>query len=359
MRGRTRHRNLLAGGILAASLLGVGAAAPVAAAADGPSADDPVATVNALLDALVAKDFASVGDYVCAEERDEAVAQFDLAAQISAELGGLDAQVLLDGMTISTPDRAVTEVSNDGSTAVVSITGSIHIDVAEEAAREFVRQVLEAMDETVTDEMLDEYTPLFMASVETAQDLTDPSVEVVLEDGLWLVCDELGGEEPPSPGPSVEPGASAEPMDSAAYEALLAAIPEGLRASCAPDPYWEVPDLGPEPGETAQADCDPDGYGGNWVSYSLFESNAAMDAFYDTQLAGMRNLGGLDGPGCPEGPGEATWESGRRFCYQAFGDDANMRWTHDGLMIAASAINDEGDWAALEGFFESAGPAAP
>lgn len=358
MRGRTRCRDLLASAIVVASLLGVGAVAPVAAA-DGPSADDPVATVEALLDTLVAKDFASIGDFVCVAERDAAVERFDLAAQISAELGGLDVQALLDGMTISTPDRVVTEVSNDGATAVVSVSGSIAITLAEDVAREFVRQVLDSMGETVTEEILDEYTPLFVAAVEAPQDLTDPSVEVVREDGYWLVCDELGEEEPPSPGPTPEPGASAAPMDPAASEALLAAIPQEIRASCEPDPYWEVPDLGSEAGETAQADCDPDGYGGNWVAYSLFESNTAMDAFYDTQLAGMRNLGGVDGPGCPDGPGEATWESGRRFCHQAFGDDANMRWTHDGLMIAASASNDEGDWAALEAFFESAGPIAP
>jgi hypothetical protein len=95
------------------------------------------------------------------------------------------------------------------------------------------------------------------------------------------------------------------------------------------------------------------------VSYSLFADQAAMDAFYDSQLQGMRGMGAVDGPGCPTGPGEATWEHGRRFCYQPFGDDANMRWTYDDLAITASAINDDGDWAALETFFAAAGPVAP
>ena len=36
-----------------------------------------------------------------------------------------------------------------------------------------------------------------------------------------------------------------------------------------------------------------------------------------------------------------------------------MRWTHDALAIAASAIRDDGDWAGLEALFESAGPVAP
>ena len=53
------------------------------------------------------------------------------------------------------------------------------------------------------------------------------------------------------------------------------------------------------------------------------------------------------------------WEHGRRFCFQPFGNDTNMRWTYDDLAITASAINDDGDWAALEAFFVSAGPIAP
>lgn len=168
----------------------------------------------------------------------------------------------------------------------------------------------------------------------------------------------------PSPPPSAppDPVASASPlpaMDPIAYEALLATIPEPLRSVCEPDVFWQVPDLGPEPGEIAQADCDPDDFGGDYVTYSLFADHASMTAFYDEQLLGMRTMGALEGPGCPLGPGEASWEGGRRFCYQLFGDDANMRWAHDALAITASAINDDGDWAALETLFASAGPIAP
>ncbi|MFN8620059.1 MAG: hypothetical protein U0869_04820 [Chloroflexota bacterium] len=78
------------------------------------------------------------------------------------------------------------------------------------------------------------------------------------------------------------------------------------------------------------------------------------------QLQGMKNLGAVDGPGCPDGPGEATQEHGQRFCFQPFGNDTNMRWTYDDLAIAASAMSgDDGDWAALEAFFRSAGPVDP
>jgi len=148
-------------------------------------------------------------------------------------------------------------------------------------------------------------------------------------------------------------------MDPVALERLLTTIPAELRVVCEPDSYWQIDGLGPDPGEIASVDCDPAGSGGVFAGYSLFDSAASMAAFYAEQLTGMRALGGVTGPGCPDGPGEATWEQGRRFCYTTFGDDANMRWTHDALAITVSAIQDDGDWSALETFFASAGPVAP
>lgn len=335
---------------------------PGAALAGAPSPDDPVATVDSLFDSLLAKDFAGIPAYVCAEKREVVSQRLNLATALGALGEGIDAQALIDAMQLSMPDRSVTLVSNDGATAHVAVVGTLRIALDDAAAREFLRQVLEASGQEVTDEMLDQYLPLMKGQLETGQDLGDPDVEVTLQDGAWLVCDDFAGvSTAPTapPEPSLAPGQTLPPMDAAARERLLAAIPEPIRASCEPDSYWQIPDLGPEPGEIASVDCDPDGSGGDWVSYSLWDSTDAMDAFYDTQHLGMTNMGALDGPGCGQGPGEGTWEHGRRFCFQPFGDDANMRWTHDELAISGSAIRDDGDWAALEAFFASAGPVAP
>lgn len=355
MRTRTMRWSLPLGGLLAISLLG----APGVLAAE-PSADDPVATVDGLLDTLIAKDFAGIAPFVCAEKRAVVAERFDLEQAIGGALGeGVDVSALLAGMTVTIDGRSVTLVSNDGTTAQVAVAGSLVTAIDEATAREFLRQVLEASGQAVTDEILDQYLPLFTAQMQSGQDLADPGITVVVEEGRWLVCDDFGGVSTATPAPTAEPGSSLAPMDPAAYESLLATIPEGLRVACVPDSYWQVADLGPDPGELAQADCDPDGSGGVYVSYSLYDSTAAMDAFYDQQLLGMRTMGALDGPGCPDGPGEGTWEHGRRFCYQPFGDDANVRWTHDALAITASAIEDDGDWAALDAFVASAGPVAP
>ena len=64
------------------------------------------------------------------------------------------------------------------------------------------------------------------------------------------------------------------------------------------------------------------------------------------------------GRAAERGPGEGTWEQGRKDCYSFF-DDANVMWTYDELYIFADAFNDKGDYAKLEQFWTTAGPVTP
>jgi hypothetical protein len=366
---RDRPRIALLAGAALSLLIGI---AP-GAAAQGPSADDPAATVNGLLDTLVAKDFSDVGRYVCADKRDAVAQRFDLQAQFAGLGEGIDVPALFEGITIPTPDRSVTVTQRESTTATVAIGGSIILDVTDAAARTFVTQLLQAQGSEVTEQLLDQYTPLLIGQLEAPQPL-DGDVRMTLEDGMWLICDDTFGAPSASPVPtgagvplasgapatSDAPEPSLPPMDVEALATLSAAIPPEIAASCVPDSYWQVPDLGPDPGEIASVDCDLDGPSGPlYLSYSLFDSAASADAFYDVQLQGARNLSWTDGPGCPDGPGEGTAPSGRRYCYATFGDDANTRWTDASLGIVANATHDDGVWAALEALVASAGPVAP
>ncbi|MFN8621499.1 MAG: hypothetical protein U0869_12215 [Chloroflexota bacterium] len=368
MARHARRPALLASALLALPLVLVPAAGALAAE---PSATDPVASINGLLDALVGKDFGSLGGFICADRRAVLLDQLDLPTGYQAI--GVDATAFLAALQPAITDRSVTLVSQDATSAEVAITGTLSYTVDDAALRDLLKQVLGVQGLDTSDASIDENLPDARDQLQAGLDLASPDTTVMLEDGHWVLCDDFAGiattDEPlpsllePSAAPAVEPSAAADaslpPMDPAALAGLLAVIPEPLRSNCAPDSMWQVPDLGPEPGEVAAVDCDPDGSGGEFVHFARFDAKASMDAFYDTQLQGMKNLGAVDGPGCPDGPGEATWEHGRRFCFQPFGNDANMRWTYDDLAITASAIDDDGDWAALEAFFRSAGPVDP
>ncbi len=205
MKVRTRRWSVLAGGLLALSMVG----APAIAAE--PSADDPVASVNGLLDALLAKDFAGIGAFVCAEKREDVTEDFDLTQAFAGMAEGVDVQALIDALVLATPDRVVTLASNDGALALVDVVATMTITLEEEAAKVFIAQLLEGQGMEATDEMVTALLPGLQAQFAEGEDLTD-QVEVVLEEGRWLVCDDLGDDA----DASTSPGASGEPMTSPA-----------------------------------------------------------------------------------------------------------------------------------------------
>ena len=134
MRLRTRPTWILASGALALSLVG----APAVMAAE-PSADDPVATVNTLLDTMIAKDFAGIATLVCAEKREEVTANFDLTQAFAGMPPGVDMQMLIDALILETPDREITLVSNDGAVAIVDVVATMTISLEEEAREDLHR----------------------------------------------------------------------------------------------------------------------------------------------------------------------------------------------------------------------------
>lgn len=196
---RTRRWSFLAGGLLALSMIG----APALAAE--PSADDPVATVNGLLDTIQAKDFAAVSSFVCAQYAEQVAGTFDLAAQMG-EIPGVDLNALIAGITFTIDPRNATLVSNDGTNAVVDLQATMALGIDENAAREFVKQLLAAQGQEATDAMVDMVLPQLMSQFEgQTQDLSE-SVDMILENGVWLVCEPFGSDA--SPAPSGEPAAS-------------------------------------------------------------------------------------------------------------------------------------------------------
>jgi hypothetical protein len=146
------------------------------------------------------------------------------------------------------------------------------------------------------------------------------------------------------------------PSRAEAYQQLLVSIPPEIAAKCKSIGDKEAM----EAGQLGEADCDlPRGAVGDYVSYKLFDGSASMNAFFDIQRLGHKNLGSSTGPGCGKGPGEGTWDNGRKDCFTFITDDAWMMWTHDLLFIYATALRDDGNWAKLDEFWATAGPTTP
>lgn len=146
------------------------------------------------------------------------------------------------------------------------------------------------------------------------------------------------------------------PTREEAYQQLVVSIPPEIAGKCAPAPRSEKL----EPGQLGQADCDlPGGSLADYTDYRLFDGSASMNAFFDSQRRRHETGGDAEGPGCGKGPGEGTWDNGRKDCFKFITNDANVMWTHDLLYIQATAFRDDGDFAKLETFWASAGPVTP
>ncbi len=170
-------RRLFVGAAMAIALAGCGALP------GGASANDPVGAVNRLADLVEAKQFTQLASAVCTAKQAEVAARFDPSRQLASTITGLDASAALDAMTISFADLQVTEVSRTGDTAVVAIDGTLNISFDEARMRPLLEAVVQqqGLPPSTLDSMLDGLAARSLP--------IDSQLEVVNENGTWLVCD--------------------------------------------------------------------------------------------------------------------------------------------------------------------------
>jgi hypothetical protein len=186
------------------------AASSAPASGPGPSATDPVATVNGLVDTMLAKDFSHLGDYVCADKKDLVTQRFDIASAFGSMPSGVDVPAFVAGLTLTVEGRSATLVSSDASNATVKLAGTLHIAASPDAAKTFVTQILQAQGMEVTDAILNQYVPVLMSQIQTSQDLAT-TMTLTVENGVWLVCGGMGLDQSPAPS-GAAPAASASPQ---------------------------------------------------------------------------------------------------------------------------------------------------
>ena len=108
---------------------------PAASYQPAPAAD-PVAAVDAFLDAFVAKQWDTLPGLVCSAERDTIALDYDPSQQAIYPRDAT--QALVDAVQVSISDRAVTLVSSTVAQATVSLGGTLVWDVSDDALRTFV-----------------------------------------------------------------------------------------------------------------------------------------------------------------------------------------------------------------------------
>ena len=183
----SRWSSMIALAVVAAA---VGASSWAPAASVMTAAETPAAAVDAVLDAVMAHDWDALAPLVCADHRDEVTATLDPRRALAGD--GVDAGPLLASLTVTIEGRGVTPLATSGDRATVEVAGVLHLLPDDAAARAWVRDRLLASGQPADDATVDRFLGWFTASLASGTDLAG-TVEVIREDGAWLLCDTLGG----------------------------------------------------------------------------------------------------------------------------------------------------------------------
>lgn len=156
----------------------------------GPAAD-PVGAVNNLLNAVKAKQFTTIAPMICAAKRDSLSQSLNPMSALGSAAPGVNVQSILDAMTIDYTGLSVTQVSQNGDSAVVAIKGQLAITIDPAKMKDVVKTILAAAGQPTDDATIQQMLPL-MTSAMASTKAMDSQVNVVKENGAWLVCDSIG-----------------------------------------------------------------------------------------------------------------------------------------------------------------------
>jgi hypothetical protein len=156
----------------------------------GGAAGDPVAAVNNVITAMKAKQFSSIAPMICSAKRDEIAASLDPAAALASAAPGVAAQTILDAMAIDFSDVSVTQTSVSGDNAVVAVKGQMKITVDPAKMKEVVKAILLAQGLPADDATINMAMQSLTSEMASTKPI-DSQVNVVKENGVWLVCDNL------------------------------------------------------------------------------------------------------------------------------------------------------------------------
>jgi hypothetical protein len=160
------------------------------AACGGTSApgSDPGGTVQAAMAAATAGGFAKLTDYVCAAKKGDITSTFGGSSLTALASSGVNAQQLMDAMTISFENVATKEVSKTDTTATVHVTGNMKALFDKDKMRAIMKTVLAARGAPTDDATLDAAMTMISGQLSQTQAL-DNDLKLVKEDGKWLICE--------------------------------------------------------------------------------------------------------------------------------------------------------------------------
>lgn len=253
-----------------ASFLPVAALAAALIATPVAAAETPDAAVTGLLEIIAAKEFERIPELVCAERAEEVAADFDLVGEMAES--GIDGQAILDAITIAASDVVTEVLSDDGTNAVVQVTGTLTMTVDEAAFRTVMEAFVEEMGIPVDSPEISAAIDSALAEMSQSEPI-EGEIDVLLEDGTWKICGDISAI---TDGGDAEASFVPEPTDDGV-----------LGAFCSLATLEEVSALGIELTEVADDGSD---LGCTWSTPMDQMAYAALTVYEQTGSAGDLSL---------------------------------------------------------------------
>jgi len=162
-------------------------AASFVVAACGGVTGDPTATVKDFVSLVEQKQFDKIPAIACAAAKDDLKALFDMSNQLAGSLDGVDAKAITDAMTMKFENLDVKEVERSADKAKVSLRGDRTLSFDKAAMTDRVKKVLEAQGMPVDDATVATMIDSMVGAFEHGKPI-DWSVDLVVENGKWVVC---------------------------------------------------------------------------------------------------------------------------------------------------------------------------
>lgn len=157
----------------------------LAACGGGATASDPTAVVKEAMQAVADKKFDKLAEMTCAAKKADVENIFNPAGALAG--AGIDAQKVLDAMTITIQDAEYTKVSETGDKAEVQMKGKMNIKLDKEKFKVVMMDILKAQGQELPADQIDPILDMAVSQVEQTQDV-DNKIDVVKENGKWVIC---------------------------------------------------------------------------------------------------------------------------------------------------------------------------
>lgn len=150
---------------------------------------DPAEVVETVFEAVGAMDVEPAMALFCSEKAAGMAGTIESGFSEIAAMG-LDPDELAQAFTLDLQDMSYEETSRDGDAAVVHAEGTLRFEFDPDVLREVIKAVAEANGQTLSDQELDFVLTLLSAVAEQGTPL-DADVQLIEENGQWVVCDDL------------------------------------------------------------------------------------------------------------------------------------------------------------------------